>query len=48
LDPESDDGLTKWNFFDDLLVAGKPHPVARLMDRARLSTRAVNGEGGSR
>jgi zinc carboxypeptidase len=27
LEPESDDGLTTWNFFDALIAPGKPHPV---------------------
>jgi hypothetical protein len=30
LDPESDDGLTTWNVFDDRLRVGQPHPVRRL------------------
>jgi len=33
LEPESDDGLTTWNFFDSTLASGKPHPV-RLSDEA--------------
>ncbi|MEM9800121.1 MAG: M14 family metallopeptidase [Planctomycetota bacterium] len=28
LHPESDDSLTTWNYFDDQLTAGAPHPVA--------------------
>ncbi|WP_168155882.1 DPP IV N-terminal domain-containing protein [Isosphaera pallida] len=30
LEPRSDDGLTAWNAFDDLLEVGGDHPVARL------------------
>jgi hypothetical protein len=30
LDPESDDSFTTWNFFDDRLRVGQPHPVLRL------------------
>jgi len=30
LEPESDDGLVDWNFFDSGLMAGKPFPVIRL------------------
>jgi zinc carboxypeptidase len=30
LEPESDDGLVDWNFFDSLLQPGKPFPVTRL------------------
>jgi murein tripeptide amidase MpaA len=30
LEPESDDGLVDWNFFDTSLATGKPFPVIRL------------------
>jgi dipeptidyl-peptidase 4 len=30
LDPESDDGLATWNFFDASLAVGRPFPVMRL------------------
>jgi hypothetical protein len=30
LEPESDDGLTTWNFFDATLRAGEAHPVMRV------------------
>lgn len=30
LEPESDDGLTTWNFFDAAIALGKPHPVRRV------------------
>jgi hypothetical protein len=30
LEPESDDGLTTWNFFDAALRVGEPHPVLRV------------------
>ena len=29
LEPESDDGLTTWNFFDETLTAGVTHPVLK-------------------
>jgi hypothetical protein len=29
LEPESDDGLTTWNFFDSALQVGAPHPVVK-------------------
>ena len=32
LEPESDDGLTTWNYFDPRLVVGSPHPVRRVLD----------------
>ena len=33
LDPESDDGFTTWNLFDDRLAVGRPHPVRRIAAR---------------
>jgi hypothetical protein len=32
LEPESDDGLVAWNFFDSELTVGKEYPVSRVMD----------------
>jgi hypothetical protein len=32
LEPESDDGLVTWNYFDSELAAGKEYPVYRVMD----------------
>lgn len=32
LEPESDDGLVNWNFFDAGIARGKAFPVARLVD----------------
>ena len=31
LEPESDDGLTTWNFFDTSLRVGGAHPVMRAL-----------------
>ena len=31
LDPESDDGLTTWNFFDSKIRVGTMHPVVRII-----------------
>jgi dipeptidyl aminopeptidase/acylaminoacyl peptidase len=31
LEPQSEDGLTTWNFFDELLAEGKEFPVLRLL-----------------
>ena len=31
LEPESDDGLTNWNFLDPWLEVGKPAPVRKVM-----------------
>jgi len=39
LEPESDDGLTAWNFFDARLANGRPHPVVRLVEDVRASSR---------
>ena len=36
LEPESDDGLTRWNFFDAALQPGALHPVARIVSPANL------------
>jgi hypothetical protein len=33
LEPESNDGATTWNFFDDRLLMGKYHPVMRVVTR---------------
>jgi hypothetical protein len=33
LEPESEDGLTAWNFFDEYLEAGRDFPVLRVVDR---------------
>lgn len=41
LEPESDDGLVDWNFFDTALAAGRPAPVRKLMGPAAMSTRAL-------
>ena len=32
LEPQSDDGLTTWNFFDDKLSVGGMHPVRRALE----------------
>ena len=32
LEPQSDDGLTTWNFLDDKLAVGGTHPVRRALD----------------
>ncbi len=32
LEPESDDGLVAWNFFDSELAAGEEYPVYRVLD----------------
>jgi len=41
LEPESDDGLTTWNFLDSYLEQGKVHPVARMMGDVKVSSRLV-------
>ena len=35
LEPESDDGLTTWNFFDQALTVGGAHPVRKSADGQR-------------
>jgi Zinc carboxypeptidase len=37
LEPESDDGLTNWNFFDRWLEVGKPAPVRKIMRNVNMS-----------
>jgi hypothetical protein len=45
LEPESDDGLTNWNFLDPWLEVGKPAPVRKIMTpQALLKVAAVKGQ----
>jgi hypothetical protein len=37
LEPESDDGLTNWNFLDQWLEVGKPAPVRKIMTNVKMS-----------
>jgi hypothetical protein len=39
LEPESDDGLTSWNFFDAYLGDGKVHPVYKVMGDVLVPSR---------
>ncbi len=39
LEPQSDDGLVTWNFFDSELKAGATYPVMRLMNDPRPASR---------
>jgi hypothetical protein len=41
LEPESDDGLTNWNFLDAWLEVGKAAPVRKIMTAPPLKTRPV-------
>jgi len=41
LEPESDDGLVCWNYFDSLLVPGQPAPVRKILRNSSLATRAL-------
>jgi hypothetical protein len=36
LEPESDDGLTDWNFLDPWLEVGKPAPVRKIMTNVKM------------
>jgi Zinc carboxypeptidase len=36
LEPESDDGLTNWNFLDQWLEVGKPAPVRKIMTNVKM------------
>ena len=39
LEPESDDGLTNWNFLDPWLAVGKPAPIRKIMANVPLVTK---------
>jgi hypothetical protein len=39
LEPQSDDGLVTWNFFDGALISGAAYPVLRLMNAPRPVSR---------
>ena len=39
LEPQSEDGLCAWNFFDEGLKQGADYPVLRLPAMAPLATR---------
>jgi hypothetical protein len=41
LEPESDDGLTNWNFMDPWLEVGKPAPVRKIMANVKMSVKGV-------
>jgi hypothetical protein len=41
LEPESDDGLGTWNFFDRWLEVGKPHPVQRVRAPVTVPSRIL-------
>jgi hypothetical protein len=43
LEPQSEDGLCAWNFFDESLKQGTDYPVLRLPGNADLPTRAAAG-----
>jgi hypothetical protein len=38
LEPQSDDGLTTWNFLDDGIAVGSAHPVRRILARFPIPT----------
>jgi hypothetical protein len=41
LEPESDDGLTNWNFMDPWLEVGKPAPVKKIMTNVKAQARRL-------
>ena len=41
LEPESDDGLTSWNFVDGYLDQGKVHPVHKIMSDFKAASRSL-------
>jgi hypothetical protein len=42
LEPESDDGLVNWNFFDPDLETGKTFPVYKLMQNVNAASRLMS------
>jgi len=42
LEPESDDGLVDWNFFDAYLETGKTFPVFKLMQNVNAASRLMS------
>lgn len=47
LEPESDDGLTTWNFVDSYLEPGKVHPVCKVTGNVKAASR-VTATGGNK
>ena len=45
LEPESDDGLVTWNFFDDQYAPGTDYPILRIPAATTLPTELVVNEG---
>jgi hypothetical protein len=41
LEPESEDGLVTWNFFDSYLEPHKNFPICKLMRNVNLSSRVL-------
>lgn len=41
LEPESDDGLTSWNFLDSYLDHAKVHPIYKLMNESKAASRIL-------
>ena len=42
LEPESDDGLVDWNFFDAYAEAGKTFPIYKLMQNVNAASRLID------
>jgi dipeptidyl-peptidase-4 len=42
LEPESEDGLAQWSFFDDILAAHADFPIVRITAPAPLRAHAVH------
>jgi hypothetical protein len=41
LEPESDDGLTNWNFLDQWLESGKPAPIRKIMRTVNITAKPL-------
>jgi hypothetical protein len=46
LEPESDDGLTTWNFLDVYLGEGRVHPIYKAMGKIGVASRHIAQQGG--
>ena len=42
MEPESDDGLSYWGFFEAHMAEGKTHPVYKLMSATKVASRVVD------
>jgi hypothetical protein len=46
LEPESDDGLARWEFFDDVILVGEHYPVYRVPQRTAIPSQPWRARAG--